>query len=313
MRRLLVIGFVVAVLWGGMSAQNTKNYTPVNMYMLNPLLINPAYSGTKESLSANMMIGANWLDIPGAQLGKADAAGWMQSGSFDLPLSEQMAVGFIIRNNSFGVNNNFVFYGHYSYRIITGFGKLSFGLRAGLNHYNRNLLKASFRDPLDPVQQFDYSRMYPNFGAGVYWYNDNYNVGFSVPDFFFPPTGSGLFDGDPRNYNYTLTGGYLFRVSDNFKIKPSTMLTYSLKSPLAYQVNLSFIGFKDMVWLGLGYKSQGFVILAEFQAATYLRIGYAYEIPTGGVREYAPWGSHEILIRFDNSWEVRNVSPVYFW
>ena len=313
MKSLMVIGFTLIMFLGGVSAQNTKNYTPVNMYMLNPLLINPAYSGTKESLSANMMFGANWLDIPGAQLGKASAAGWMQSGSFDLPLSEKNAVGFIIRNNTFGVNNNFVFYGHYAYRIITGFGKLSFGLRAGLNHYNRNLQNASFRDPGDPVQQFDYSRMYPNFGAGVYWYNDNYNVGFSIPDFFFPPTGSGMFDGSPLNYNYTLTGGYLWRISDDFKIKPSTMLTYSLKSPLAYQVNLNFIAYKDMVWAGVGYKSNGFIILAEVQAATYLRIGYAYERPTGGVKEYAPWGSHEILIRFDNSWEVRKVSNVYFW
>jgi hypothetical protein len=68
-----------------------------------------------------------------------------------------------------------------------------------------------------------------------------------------------------------------------------------------------------MVWAGMGVKSKGFVLLAEFQAATWLRIGYAYELPTGGVKEYAPWGSHEILIRFDNSWEVRSVSPVYFW
>ena len=313
MRKRIGIAIVLVVIWGISQAQNTKNYTPVNMYMLNPLLINPAYSGTKESLSANMMLGANWLDIPGAQIGNADAAGWMQSGSFDLPLSEQMAVGFIIRNNSFGVNNNFVFYGHYAYRIITGFGKLSFGIRAGLNHYNRNLQKARFRDPNDPVQQFDYSRLYPNFGVGVYWYNDNYNIGFSIPDLFFPPQGSELFDGSPLNYNYTLTGGYLFQLSDNLKVKPSTMLTYSLKSPLSYQFNLNFIGFRDMVWLGAGIKSKGFVILAEIQAATYLRIGYAFELPTGGVREYAPWGSHEILIRFDNSWEIRNVSPVYFW
>jgi len=99
MKSLMVIGFTLIMFLGGVSAQNTKNYTPVNMYMLNPLLINPAYSGTKESLSANMMFGANWLDIPGAQLGKASAAGWMQSLSFDLPLSEKNAVGFIIRNN----------------------------------------------------------------------------------------------------------------------------------------------------------------------------------------------------------------------
>jgi type IX secretion system PorP/SprF family membrane protein len=284
------------------------------MYMLNPLLINPAYSGVKESLSANMMVGANWLDIPGAQMGKANAAGWMQSGSFDYPLSEKNSVGVVIRNNSFGVNNNFVFYGHYAYRIsMGGYGNLSFGIRAGLNSYNRNLQKASFRDPNDPVQQYDYSRMYPNFGAGVFWYDRSYYLGFSIPDFFFPPVGSESFDVSPANYNYTLIGGYLFNFSDEFKLRPSTMLTYSIGAPLAYQVNVFTVTMQDRLWLGAGYKSKGLVFLAEFQVRSYLRIGYAFEFPTGLVRDYAPWGSHEVLIRFDQSWTVRKVSNVYFW
>ena len=313
MRRTAVIGFMFIMFWGGMRAQNTKNYTPVNMYMLNPLLVNPAYSGTKESISATAMMGANWLDIPGAQLGKANAAGWMESASYDHPFSEKIAFGGLVINNSFGVNNNFALYAHYSYRIITSFGKLSFGLRGGMNHYNRNLQKATYRDQSDPVMQYDYSHTFPNFGVGIFWYSDYYYAGLSVPDFFFPPLGSKAFDGNPKNYNYTFMGGYLFRVSDDFKIKPSTMLTYSLGSPLAYQANLSFIMFQDMIWLGAGYKSQGIVALAEVQLKTFLRIGYAFEFPTGGIRDYAPFGSHEILIRFDTSWKVRMVSPAYFY
>ena len=219
----------------------------------------------------------------------------------------------MIVQNKFGVNKNLAFYGHYSYRIITGAGKLSFGLRAGFVSYNRDLREASFRDVGDPVQSYDYSLIYPNFGAGIYWYSQDYNVGLSVPDFFFPPIGSEAFDGDPKNYNYTFMGGYLFRISDDFKIKPSTMISYSISSPLAYQANLSFIMFQDMIWLGGGYKSQGIVAFLEVQAASFLRIGYAWEFPTGGVRQYAPWGSHEFLLRFDTSFKLRTVSPAYFW
>ncbi len=313
MKKRSVIGMLLLMICAGAAGQNTKNYTPVNMYMLNPLLINPAYSGARESMSITGMLGANWLDIPGARLGKANAAGWMESGTFDLPLSDKNAVGAMILNNSFGVNNNFAVYAHYSFRIATAIGNLSFGLRGGLNGYNRNLGKADFRDPGDPVRQYDYSRIFPNFGAGVYWYSDNYYVGLSVPNFFFPPKGSESFDGDPKNYNYTFLGGYLFRISDDFKIKPSTMISYSLNNPLAYHANLSFILFQDILWLGAGYKSQGIVAIMEVQAAPPIRIGYAFEFPTGGVREYAPWGSHEILIRYDFSYKLRSVSPAYFW
>jgi len=312
MNRLAVIGFIM-IFCGSISAQNTKNYTPVNMYMLNPLLVNPAYSGTRESVSLTMMGGANWLDIPNAQVQSWDAAGIMYSLTGDVPLSEKNSVGGMIVSNRFGVNTNTVIYGHYAYRIITGVGKLSFGLRGGVNIYNRNLHKAQFRDPGDPVQTMDFGRIYPNFGAGVYWYSDNYYAGFSIPDFFFPPKGSENFDSDPLNYNYILMGGYLFRISDDFKIKPSTMLTYSIKSPLVYQLNLNFIMFQDKFWAGVGYKSKGIMAVFEFQASSPIRIGYSWEFPTGGIKEYAPWGSHEILIRYDFSYKLRTVSPAYFW
>lgn len=313
MRRLAVIGlFIVFVANAG--AQNTKNYTPVNMYMLNPLLANPAYSGAKESISGAVMMGANWLDIPNAQIKNWDAAGVMYSATGDFPITDKNSVGFLFVNNKFGANKNWAIYGHYAYRIITGAGKLSFGLRGGFNGYNRDLNDPSvrFRDPNDPVLNLDYRRPFPNFGAGVYWYTNTYNVGLSVPDFFFPTEGSKAFDADPKNYNYTLMGGYLFRISEDFKLKPSTMLSYSINGPLAYQGTLNFI-LKDMVWFGAGYKSQGIVFLLDIQPLSFLRIGYAWELPTGGVKQYAPWGSHEFLLRFDNSWELRNVSPVYFW
>ena len=313
MKKLTVIGLIIIMICGNTDAQNTKNYTPVNMYMLNPLLVNPAYAGTRESMSFTGMFGANWLDIPNARIQNWDAAGLMYSATADFPLSDKNAVGAMIVQNKFGVNRNLAFYGHYSFRIITGAGKLSFGLRAGFVSYNRDLQEALFRDPGDPVQSYDYSLIYPNFGAGIYWYSQNYFVGLSVPDFFFPPIGPEPFDGDPKNYNYTFMGGYLFRISDDFKIKPSTMLSYSTKSPLAYQANLSFIMFQDMIWLGAGYKPQGIVAFLEVQAASFLRIGYAWELPTGGVKQYAPWGSHEFLLRFDTSFELRTVSPAYFW
>ena len=312
MSKRIFIGILVLVFAASLTAQNTKNYTPVNMYMLNPLLVNPAYSGVKESLSGAMMTGANWLDIPNAQVQNWDAAGVMYSFTADVPLTPKNSVGAMFVNNRFGVNRNTAIYGHYAYRIITGSGKLSFGLRGGFNLYNRDLSSPGlFRNP-DPVQALDNRVFYPNFGAGVYWYTNQYYLGLSVPDFFFPPLGAEAFDANPQNYNYTFMGGYLFDLAENYKLKPSTMLAYSLKSPLAYQVNVNLI-YKDLFWIGGGIKQNGVVILLDLQLDRWIRIGYAWELPTGAIRKYAPWGSHELLIRLDNSFEVREVNRVYFW
>jgi type IX secretion system PorP/SprF family membrane protein len=176
------------------------------------------------------------------------------------------------------------------------------------------LQKADFRDKVpDPVQAFDYSQTFPNFGVGVYWYSDNYYVGISVPDFFFPSEGSEAFDVNPQNYNYTFLGGYLFRISDEIKFRPSTMLAYSLGAPVSYQVNLSVVTFQDRIFAGVGYKSKGLVFMLEFQPTSTIRIGYAVEAPTGGVKALAPHWSHEILIRYDFTYELRTVSPAYFY
>lgn len=312
MKKIEAIVCLILLACGIMFAQNTKNFTPLNMYTRNTLLVNPAYSGARESMSATLMHGVNWPESFGAIFGDGFKAGRTFSGTFDFPFKERNAVAGSFIYNSYGVNTHLAFYGHYSFRIVTGLGKLHFGLRAGYNHYSRNLRDAVFRDQGDPMQFVEQRRGFPNFGAGVYWYSTNYYAGLSVPDFFFPPKGSESFDGDPANYNYTLIGGYLFRFSDDFKLKPSAMFMYSLKAPLAYHINLSLITFQDRIWLSTGYKSKGIVIMGEYQHSSQWRFGAAWEFPTGGVRTFVN-GSFELLIRYDFSYELRAVSPAYFY
>ncbi len=298
------IGLMLFIALQGAMGQNTKNYTPVNMYMMNPLLINPGYAGAQDSWSVTGMYGKNWVGMPGS--------GNLMTITGHTPLGEgKVAVGFQASNNTYGTNRNTSAYFYYTYRINVGAGKIGLGLRAGGNNYSRELSRAEFMDPADPVIR-DESRFFPNFGAGVYWYTSDFYLGISVPDFFFPPLGSESFSASPENYNYMLTGGYLFRISDNFKIKPSTLITYTLHSPLFYQANTSFIFLQDRIWLGASYKPNGLVAIAEFQATKWLRMGYAYEFPMGDLSGFTT-GSHELLIRFISNFELRAVSPGYFW
>jgi type IX secretion system PorP/SprF family membrane protein len=304
MKRISAIALVFFLAWYGTAGQNTKNYTPVNMYMMNPLLINPGYAGAKDSWSITGMYGKSWVGMPGA--------GNMMTVTGHTPLGEgKVAIGFLASNNAFGINRNTNAYFYYTYRITVGAGKIGLGLRAGGNNYSRELTQAEFLNPADPVIK-DESRFFPNFGVGAYWYTNDFYLGLSIPDFFFPPEGSGAFDADPRNYSYTFTGGYLFRVNDNFKVKPSTLISYSLNAPVFYQANTSFIFYQDMIWLGASYKPNGLVAIAEFQVSKWLRLGYAYEFPVGDLAGYTT-GSHEFLIRFISNFELRAVNPGYFW
>ncbi len=306
MRKFIIISaglwMIIPSIWG----QNTKHYTPVNMYMMNTLLINPGYAGTKEAMSGSLMYGINWAGMPGA--------GNLTAMSFDSPigwLKGRVALGGLATSATYGVNANTNVYGYYNYRIPLGQGKLGLGLRAGVNNYSRKLSRAEFRDPNDPVQ-LDESRWFPNFGLGVFWFTADYYAGLSIPDFFFPPSGSNGFDHDVANYNYTFIGGYIFTVSDNLRIKPSALLIYTQHSPLVYQATVSFILLNDMLWLGASYKPNGIVGIAEFQFQKWLRVGYAYEFPTGNLTGFTS-GSHEILLRLVYNKKLHVISPGYFW
>jgi len=306
MRKLIIISASLLMILQVVVGQNTKHYTPVNMYMMNTLLINPGYAGTKEAMSGSLMYGNNWAGMPGA--------GTLMAMSFDSPinwLKGRVALGGLATSSTYGLNTNTNVYGYYNYRIPIGQGKLGLGLRGGVNNYSRRLTKADFREPNDPVQ-LDESRWFPNFGLGIFWFTADYYVGLSIPDFFFPPSGSNAFDHDVANYNYTIVGGYIFTASDNFRIKPSALVTYTQNSPLVYQATLNFILLNDMLWLGASYKPNGIVGLVEFQFQKWLRLGYAYEFPTGDLVGFTS-GSHEILLRLVYNKKLKVVSPGYFW
>jgi type IX secretion system PorP/SprF family membrane protein len=310
MIRPVGIGIMIILLAGSVSGQSMENYTPVNMYMLNPLVLNPAYSGARESISVNLLTGTNGLNLNSNVIG-ARYTSAMGSVTLDVPISTKMSVGGTLIHNSYGVNHNTIVYGHYGYRIITGAGDLSFGLRGGLNHYIRNLNNASFRDPGDPVQVSE-PRWFPNFGAGVYWQGINYYAGFSIPEFFAPPKKSNAFEASPKYYNYTLMGGYLFDVSDQVRLKPSALFTFAQNNPLVYQINLSMITAYDRLFFSLGYKPQGIVTMFEYQINSLWRIGAAWQYPLGGFGRISGQ-AFEIFIRRDATYEVRDVSRTYFF
>jgi hypothetical protein len=107
-------------------------------------------------------------------------------------------------------------------------------------------------------------------------------------------------------------GGYLFRISEKLKLKPSALLVYSLPAPLAYQANLTAIILEDMIWVSGGYKPGALVFIGEVQVGPAWRFGASLEWPVGSLNSFVGQ-SFELMLRRDLTWEVRDVSPAYFY
>jgi type IX secretion system PorP/SprF family membrane protein len=304
-RKGLIISFVLFC--AAVQAQNNSVFLPFNQYMFNTLMYNPAYAGAKESLSATLMYRKQWIGMKGTPE--------MFALTGHTPLrNNKIAVGFHVDNISAGAgaersNNAFLYY---SYRFLVGSGKLSLGLRAGGSLIARNQLDVDRKVREDPAFG-DESFALPNFGAGVYYYTNRYYAGVSVPFFLCSNDTLRKISHDVKRYNFTGTAGVLLTLTENFKIKPSTYVQYTIDNPVLYYLSASFITFRDAICLTGSYKSTGEIIgILEFQINKQLRLGYAYDFSVGNLKGYMS-GSHEILLRYDLSYAVRATSPGYFW
>lgn len=112
--------------------------------------------------------------------------------------------------------------------------------------------------------------------------------------------------------HYMLTGGYIFNVTENVKLKPSVLFKYIPGAPFQADINFSAL-FKDMIWLGASFRTGDAVsAILEYQATNSFRVGYGYDFTVSEIRKYSN-GSHEIMIGYDfGKDDTKERTPRYF-
>ncbi|RYE25585.1 MAG: type IX secretion system membrane protein PorP/SprF [Sphingobacteriales bacterium] len=283
-------------------AQSYPHYT---MFMFNKLIYNPAYAGNKNMTTVNGIYRSQWTGIDGAPRN--------YSVTIDGPVGNYMkpfrhvALGLGVNNEKIGVTDNTNVNAYYSYRIQTGKTVLSFGLQAGASVYNARYSDLNPLDMNDKVLATNVDdRLLPNAGVGVYWTGDNFYVSAAVPNLlenYYDKNSKTLVnDGGKQIRSYFLSGGYVFNLSDNFKLEPQALLRYAGNSaynlPLNCDINLSAI-FYDRLMIGATYRTDKSVEgIINIQATKNISVGYAYDWTVSELQTYAK-GSHEITVGFD--------------
>lgn len=300
---LLKLGISVSLF-----AQHEAMYS---QYMFNGLILNPAYAGSTENLSASALYRKQWMAIEGAPV--------TQTISMQAPINnKKVGLGFTLINDKIGITKNTGFNGAYAYRILMPKGRaLSMGIQSGIGHLYANYNDVALNPQNIPDNNFADIQNFLmfNFGTGLYYNTSTFYAGFSVPYLYRSKItgleGSNLTN--PRFYrHYFLTSGYVFDISDVLKIKPSTLIKLAEGAPLQFDLNTNF-WFYEVVGMGFSYRSKdAFVGMAEFQISRQLRFSYAYDHPISRLGKFTS-GSHEVMLRFDLvSPHTQYVSPRLF-
>ncbi len=294
------------------NAQQDPMYT---QYMYNMSVINPAYAiDDLGMLNVGGIYRNQWAGIDGAP---ETANFFAHTG-----LTDRLEAGISIVHDEIGdvVKENNL-YADVAYVLpVTETSKLSFGVKAGVTFFDADLrgLETGNPDVLILQQTRTSVKHFPNFGVGAYWFGDKYYVGLSAPNLFTAKhleNETGLARLGEENIHYFLTGGYVFDLNPNLKLKPAFMARAVEGAPLSVDITANVLLYNRFE-VGAAYRFDETVSgLVNFRVTPELRIGYAYDYTTGNLGDFND-GTHEIMVLFDLDLlglsKGYNVSPRFF-
>ncbi len=284
-------------------SQQVPHFT---QFMYNMNVVNPAYAGIKNGLAGGVLYRTQW----------AGAEGHPVSLTVNLhsPIGDKMGVGISGYNDKFGFDKQNNFKIDYSYKLqLDADNILALGLNLGFWQYRVDLTQIDVVDPGDPLLNRDINDLKISYGIGALLYSDHYYVGVSLPNLntsAFMPQANRWTKGNV--IHYFITGGYVFDLNENFKLKPHVMLYQAIGAPMAVDLNTNLFMY-DKVEVGASYRvGDSFSGLINVLVTPNLRIGYAYDRTLSDMKLYSP-NTHEFFLNFIIPYKHKAfMSPLYF-
>lgn len=305
-RKMLLTTLFVLLCGTTLLSQQDAQYT---QYMYNTVSVNPAYAGSRGHISLAALHRSQWVGLDGAPT--------TQTFNVHSPIGYRgVGLGMSVVNDKIGPTSETNFDIDFSYTIWTSSeGRLSFGLKAG-----GNLLDVRFSElnqfTTDPNLATDIdNRFSPNFGAGVYYHNEHFYAGLSVPRFLQ----TSHFDESSlstakEQMNFYFITGYVWELNEFLKFKPTLLTKLVQGAPLQVDVSANFL-MSDKFVLGAAYRwDAALSAMAGFYVSEGFFAGIAYdrEVTELGNAAFNN-GSFEVILRYDFITTKGNLkSPRFF-
>ncbi|MCI5055135.1 MAG: type IX secretion system membrane protein PorP/SprF [Flavobacteriales bacterium] len=291
-----------------------------NKYMFNPLIINPAYAGSREALSMVLLHRSQWIGFDGAPE--------TQTFSIHAPVAQKtFGIGATIIRDVIGPYQNFGISAIGAYRLKLGQGKLSFGLKGAAYNYVFDWNRVTYKDQEVHPLLSNNNYWVPTFDFGIRYHDRTAYAGVAFANLNQPSIGNT----DPNNTlvadsitygqkflnNVTFTGGYAFELSNALVLKPSVLLKSSIdwKSTSfisTTDINVSIL-YQRTLWGGITYRTGfGMVFMLQYDVTHTWSGGVSYDF---GIHKFRNVNSNsvEFFLRHDIPFRKSKVlSPRYF-
>lgn len=262
------------------------------------MIYNPAFAGTFPYQAIQIGGRFQWVGLKGAPM--------TQYLTFNSGFKKKrFGIGAHILNDVIGARVSQSIYADFGYnlRLNRKNHKLAFGISGGVDieHYNFSDLYVNPGDEPDPFRR-NVLVINPNFGAGIFYYGDNFFGGVSVPRILqneiavFDTTG--IERHQVSTQHLYLSGGYTFKITNSIQIRASSMLKLSLNAPITADITGSVV-LRQKFLIGLNYRIHESVgVHTNIRMGKGWIFGYAYDFPINELI-LNQFGTHELMIGFE--------------
>lgn len=255
----------------------------------NPFQFNPSYAAGNGFTEANLFYRKQWMGIENAP----EAAAL----NFQTPVGRNVSLGLSLTSNKVILLDTYGAMATFGYRVRLSYQHhLNFGISAGLgmNNFDFEAIAAS-NDPA--LQNTVQNSQYMIGQVGFNYTFKNFNIGFALPSIFdskvntvddFQEVKFNVFNNKFGSASYTI-------VLKDVRLMP-TVIYRSLDNYQSQWEGMLLVTYKNFLWIGGSYRQEyGITGFIGVRLKNKIRIGYAYEYPTGSIAR-ATSGSHEIYL-----------------
>jgi type IX secretion system PorP/SprF family membrane protein len=293
-----------------MSLLKTSGFAQKEMLMTqyqdNQFALNPAFAGSRETLSLLAAFRQQYSSVPGAPQA--------QFFALHAPLrNPRIGVGVTIFNETFNIARNTGFTAAYAHRIpLSQHQRLAFSLSGGVYNAETGWNELQLTDPDDEAFGEREVRLQPALGFGLAWYGNDFFTGMSVPDFFYQaPFQNERTSFEPFKTTWLFTAGYRHQLNASWSLQPATLLRLRKDQTALADISLS-AWYNKLYRGGLTWRSnQELIVTAGWRFTRQWTLTYSYDVPLGDFKKTSN-GSHEISLQFDWGQQTPTVNPRFF-
>jgi len=282
MKPLLIL---LALVTSAVYAQQDPLYA---QYLLNPLVLNPAYAGLNNNL--NIMAGyrTQWTGLEGQPQ-------TLNATAHTSLADNKVGAGILFSSDHIGNITNSETNIAVAYKLNFNESTFSFGMQAGLQNYRTDFSELSILDPGDNAFIGGERGTRMNFGAGAILKSERFLLGLSVPRLLPSTFKNGGQEFELYNQHYYLMGAYVHYLNEHIRLKPSALLRGVKGAPtsvdLAFNININAIHTTGV--FVRNFNTYG--LLLQTLLKEKIRFGYVFELP-GNKSAGTNFTTHEVCL-----------------